>query len=75
MTYTSKHHFIFQRTNGICSTKCLSFQFKQENNLPQRAFKVNTALAAVETWHLEDCMLQVKVTCQMQSNNLTVSVS
>jgi hypothetical protein len=32
---------------------------ESENIVPQWAFKFNSALAAAETWHLEDCTIKV----------------
>lgn len=45
-----KHYFM----------QCTSLSSKQENNVPQWAPKLNSALAAAEDWHLKVSHLKVK---------------
>jgi hypothetical protein len=41
-------------------TKCTTFTSKWENTLQLCAFKLNSALAKADNWHLEGCMRKVK---------------
>jgi hypothetical protein len=48
-------------TGQICPIKCTSFVPEWENTVLQWAFKLNSALAAAETWYLKGCMLKVNI--------------
>jgi hypothetical protein len=41
--------------------KCTSFSSERESIVLQWAFKLNSYLAAANTWHLEGSMLMVKI--------------
>jgi hypothetical protein len=44
-----------------CPVKCTSSSSVRENVVLQWAFKLNSALAAAETWHLKDHTLKIRM--------------